>query len=596
MAAKRKIRAKVKGLPSGKMVVVAGGNLPEKVRREVRASWSGLGWSSQAPNVSYFPPVWFSPIISYLNWFLPFDRATAYQWIRYWDTFHPLVGNVIDLHTQMPLSRFGLKGIKDKKVLQFYEDMLDEMNAFRIMYSQLREYNLLGEAFTYLLWDDNLAAWIGGEQLMPEYIDVLGHPLAIAGDEERYVYELIVDESLIEFINDPRTEDLVGNLPDEIRDAVDSDKNIRIDPFSLMVMMNTQSGYHPRGTSLIFRVMKDLIYEMKLQEAQHAIAERHVSPKELWFLGSDKFPVGQDQIDEFTELVQNTYNQPLFNLVTHHAVNYQIVGAAGKFPNLSSEFDWVKQRVLVGLFSNEAMATGQGPNYATASVAARVAMMRYIPVRDMLEDMWEKKVFLPVAIAHNFRETTEAELEHGIRVERPLEDRPYMIPKFDWRHKASLLDDASHKELLFRFVSQLKAPVKLLTDALGIDYDYFKRLKEQEEGTVADSFYEEWRKGLEKETSMRVAATAPVPQDLLFEKSVKEGREVKDGELVFIARGGTGRTIRLMGAMYREFKKRHGREPEDAGEMMKEFARIGKPADEREIIQLIEEKKRGKKR
>lgn len=468
-------------------------------------NWGGaqLRTANTMSNVKYFPQRWQSPLLSWTNYYIPWDRATLFQWVRHYDTFHPLIGSCIDLHSQLPLSRFGLRGVKDEKVLAFYEEMLDEMDAYVMMYGMLREWWLLGEVFTYLVWDDSLGMFTRGRILPPEYIDVKGHSL-VTGAEDPYEYYLIPDDELKMFImsTDEASERKKQQMPQEVIDAVTQGKNIQINPFNLMVMMKKQAEYNPRGTSIVLRALKDLLYEDKIREAQYAIADRCVLPKEIWKIGDKDYLPSAAKLKAFAELIRQLEDMPKFNLVTHYAVNYEVIGAVGKFPNLASEFDWVEKRVLTAMFTNKALTTGEGPTYANASVAMRALNSRYMEARSRLEQAWIQHVFLPVAIVNEFYKITPADLggPNTPLLKRPLKDREPLIPEFDWRYKANLLDDASFREILVRLREKRVIPMRLLFEMWGLDYDTIMKWLEEEQGTLMDPDYSElYRKQLLKE-------------------------------------------------------------------------------------------------
>lgn len=474
-----------------------------KLGGSVVNTWGGKGLTRMAssednPDISHFPPRWHSPILSFINFYLPWDVQTLYQWIRYFDTWHPLVGSCVDLHTQLPLSRFGLKGVRDAKILAFYEEVCEEMDAFLVMYDMLREYWLIGECFVYLNWDENIGAFTDAELLMPEYVDIIGHPIMIGGVDS-YRYVLIPDESIMAFVEstDPTAMKLREKLPKGVIEAINSpDRRLVIDPFSIMAMIRKQSRYHLRGTSIIMRAFKDLIYESKLQESQFTIADRMIAPKEIWKVGTDTFPANQAKLTALASLIKDAEQQPMFNLVVDHTVSYDIIGAVGKFPNLAQEFDWIESRILTAMFTNKGLTHGEGPNYQNMSVAARALMMRYIPVRAQLEELWKYNVFLPIAIKHGFYEVTPAELAHGIR--KPFKDRTPVIPEFDWRYKTNLLDDATYRQDILRLREKGEIPFKTVADAYGWDPEYIEKHLEKEEGTVHDPLYKEYRQALQK--------------------------------------------------------------------------------------------------
>jgi len=392
-----------------------------------------------------------------------------------------------------------LKSVPDEKVLQFYEDALDTMDAYTLMYDQLREWWLIGESFVYLVWDDKLGIFIDGEILPPEYVDVQGHPLVTGDIDSSFEFFLIPDESLMEFVNstDETIQSLKNKLPPEIIKAVTTGDKIRINPFNLMVMMRKQSRYNPRGTSIILRCLKTLLYEDKIIEAQYAIADRLVMPTEIWKLGTPEVPPTKKRLEAFAELVRAMEDQPKRNLVTHFAVNYEIIGAVGKFPPLVQEFGWVEERILTALFTNKAITTGQGPTYANASVAMRALLMRYIQVRQALETSWIDNVFYPIAVANKMYKSTQAELEHGIR--KPYKDRVPIIPEFDWHYKTNLLDDQAQREILLRLRDKNLVPMKTICESIGVDYETAKEWLKKEQGTVYDPYHAMYREALIKE-------------------------------------------------------------------------------------------------
>jgi hypothetical protein len=453
------------------------------------------GGSMGGGDVTFFPHYWQSPLLSWLQFYIPPDRRILNQWLRFYDTFHPLVRTALDTHTQLPISRFELR-VKDPYIRRFYEEMLDQMGAYQLMYAMLREWWLLGEVFVYLSWDDEIGCWVDGELLAPEQVEVIGHPL-LKKDvlaEEPYIYYLIPDDKLVQFANssDPDIQEMKMRFPEEILEQLSQRNKIKINNMNLMVMMRKQSPYHVRGSSILLSVLPELLYEDRLKEAMQAIAQRHILPKEFWKVGNEHFIPTPDDIDDVRNIVLSAANDPMLNLVVHFAVNYEIHGATGKFPRLQDEFSWVETRILTGLFLSKALVHGEGPTYATASISYRGLMMRYLAVRKRLEEVWRRHVFLPVAIKNGFFAITPAELSHNVR--RPFSEREPIIPEFDWREKANLLDDAQFRQLFFQYADKIPIPKRKQLEILGLDPDEVKEWLKKEEGTVFDPVYQEWRK------------------------------------------------------------------------------------------------------
>lgn len=487
-----------------------------------------------------------NPLLSSINFYIPVERSILNQWVRYYYRFHPLVGNAIDFHTEMPMSRFGFKGIKDNSILQFYEEMAEELDLFNLLVDILREYFLLGEAVPYLYWDESYNCWTDAELINPDFINVRGHPLLMTGGttfkgyNSKYIIELIPDQSLRDFAGSTNPDDqlLRNQMDPALLEALKTGNNIKLDPFNVSMILRKQHRYEPRGTSIVLRILKDLMYEDKLREGQYSIAEGHITPKQIWKLGDKDHIPTDDDLADFRNLLIDANNDPLFSIITHYAVSADFVGSAGKVMQLVPEFEFVYNRVLTGLFLNKSLAHGEGVSHQNASIALRALMSRYIQIRGMIEDWCENKIFTPVAIANGFFETTKAEIDHKVRVVNK-EGRALITPKIDWRAKSNLLDDSQIKNFLLQLQGKMMLPMRVICEALDIDYDYAAKWLKAEEGTVFDKAYQDFRnkqfsvkrEKLEAPPTPGRDETGRMPDETFLEKGIPGAPEEPGGDI-----------------------------------------------------------------
>ncbi|MFM9815925.1 hypothetical protein ACKI16_46560, partial [Streptomyces scabiei] len=75
-----------------------------------------------------------------------------------------------------------------------------------------------------------------------------------------------------------------------------------------------------------------------------------------------------DEIDDAREELANLANDPLLTLVTHHAFDFDFVGASGKVLQLTNEYELIDQEIIDGLMLNKAIINGDGPSYSNAQV------------------------------------------------------------------------------------------------------------------------------------------------------------------------------------------------------------------------------------
>lgn len=94
--------------------------------------------------VERLAPEVYSPLYTMANLNLPRDRITINAWARNFFQLHPIVRNAITLHATYPISKLNLK-CQDKKVLQFFEGMVEEMDLMNALGDISLEYWKLGE-------------------------------------------------------------------------------------------------------------------------------------------------------------------------------------------------------------------------------------------------------------------------------------------------------------------------------------------------------------------------------------------------------------------------------------------------------------------
>lgn len=400
-------------------------------------------------------------------------------------------------NSTLPISRFGLVGVTDKEVLNVYEEMSENMDLFQNCQDILYQWFKRGEVQPFGWWDDDLGYFTSMSMIDTNYIYVTGHPMIRNNNGEvPEIYEYYPDEYLIQLLktNNPMEQELLDYIDTDLQEAIENNLSVILDPFSTNMIRRKLNSWDLRGTGIISNVLKILLLEDKLRESQYSSAQSNINPYRLWLLGNDENMADSEQLEDLRTLVQQAQYDSQMNIFSHHLLKLEIQGAVGKADKMFQDFQYIEQQILTGLWSNKALTVSEGVSYNSSSVAMRVLMGRYIPIRNMLENYIYKKVFLPVAIRHDFYKITEAELAHGIR--KAKKDRTPLYPRFDWRHKQSLLDDQSIRSMLIQLQGASKMPMKVICDSLDIEYDYVKNWLEKEMNTVFDNDFIAGRKTL----------------------------------------------------------------------------------------------------
>lgn len=442
-----------------------------------------------------------SPLLNQSNFYMPeSDSSTGEpnrllnQWILYYYKWHPLCGNLINLHSELPLSRFALRGVEDPKILSFYESMVESAELHLKMVELLRQYFMFGEVTPFAFWSDSYNCFTDLTFLDPNYIYVKGHYLLHSDKgEDCEFYELEPDPLLVNLV---KSDDQVNRMLREYLDesfvaAVSQNKRLLLSNFSTHMIRHKSRWSDLRGTAILLRCLKSLLYSDKLRESQYSIADGHINPKWIWKLGAQGdlatggYMPSEEDLTAFRDLLIESSNDPIFTIITHYAVNVDAVGLNGKLLSLKQEYDQVKEDILVAMFSNEAVTTGLGPNFATASVAFRAMMSRYVPIRAKVERYLYHKIFAPVAYANKFYKRKQADIAHRVRT-GDEDSNELIIPQIDWRSKSNLLDDGTAKSIISSAVNSGRLPMKILTEALDLDYEEVRNYLYREQGSVFD--------------------------------------------------------------------------------------------------------------
>lgn len=454
---------------------------------EKMAAFAGGGGTGGA-NIATGSPEIRNPLLNLINFYLPYDRKTLNQWIRYYDRFQPYIGNCIDIHGEFPISDFHFKGITDPKVQQLFEEQKERANLVEFAFEASREYELIGEVFSFWRWDEGDAMWDDYVMINPDLLEVQAVDWGW-GKKILYTYEPPAELKEILRNRDERTEELLEDLDDVVYENLMAGKRIPLDEFNMFSMMRKASPYENRGTSIVLRCIKELMYEDKLREAQYAIADQQITPVQIWKLGDPAagYMPTEEDLDDFRNVLLNGNHDPLFTIVSHGAINLELVGYTGKLLPVIPEFEWVAKRVLVALFTNESMVTGEGPTYSNAIIAMKVLQGRYQSKRDKFVKKFRQKIFEPLSKAHQIFESLPNSYNGTIRTSR---SRRPVSPEIEWNFKLDLTDQAQRIQYLMQLRDKTSIPMKTLTEVLDLDYEATKTLLKEEEGTVFDPVYQ----------------------------------------------------------------------------------------------------------
>jgi len=386
---------------------------------------------------------------------LPQNLVEMRSYYRFFYNNDPYVGQAIDLHTELPLSKLRLtlpKGRdpdKNREILKFFEDMVARTDLLNALIDATREYYVVGEAFLFAEDTDievpeyvylervnrldpetgeistSLERRDNAEKLIETYKQqnykgwdrvILLPPDQVEIETFQYSskvrIELVPDAKTKNMVKsalngDPAAAEALEDVPEEIIDYISNEENLPLgsDPYEGSFVFHLARKKPPgddHGVSILQRCLRTLVYRDKLRQTQTSIASRAMTPKRLiWAEDMDEWDV-----EDLREQVDLALLDPDYSIITNFQVNWEEISARDRLLDLNSEYDITDRQLFAGLGVTESMLTGES-SYSGERINIEVINTRYMLYRERIQTYVEESIFKPVAEKKGFWEYDE---------------------------------------------------------------------------------------------------------------------------------------------------------------------------------------------
>jgi hypothetical protein len=374
-------------------------------------------------------------------------------------------------------SNFSMNGFKleckSKKILKFYERLIDKLKLTEVLNEISHEYFLIGDVFPFLEID---CPYCGGKGVKPDgskcvhpdgsfrsikimnpdYVEVKSNPLSNESE-----YFLIADEELRMIIQRKEPRKAYEKMPKELINMVASGQPIPLSPRCVSHIKHNASPYGTYGTSLLQRLFTILAYKTKLMTANWIIAERLILPVRVVKVGDKERPATEADLQDVVNQLAAVANDPNLTVVTHNAFEYEWYGTSGKIHDIKGEMEEIRKEILDGLMLNQAILNGDAGSYSSAQVGVEVLIRRLENWRNKLKEWVEKHIFLPVAMMQGFYDEEDSK-EAG--------EKAYLYPKLIWED-LQLRDKTNKIQSLMQLYEKGIVSAQTILQELGLDYD-----------------------------------------------------------------------------------------------------------------------------
>lgn len=406
----------------------------------------------------------YDPEITTTAIYLPRTLKQKNRWCRWFYDHDELIGAALDVHAELPYSRAVLD-LDDPSILRHYEESVEKTEMFSKLPIIDLEFMKIGEVFIHDNWNQSLGMWDHITIHNPDFVEVRFTPFA----DQECAIEIIPDDELKALVHSTRPEDqqLKSRIPDKIYRKVLTGKNITLDPEEVTHIARRSNSYDIRGTSIIARIFRLLMYEDKLREAQITIADNFIYPLKIFKLGDPQkgwIPNETHQRALATMLQQATFD-PNFSLIYHYGLNVEYVTIADKVMRLEKEWSDISDKKMIALGINKDFLQGGG-GYASANVSLQIQLARYRAKRDLFEYRWiRNKFFRIMAEKNGFYRRDKKELTGQYRVSRNEAEKQerLLLPKIIWDKKLMMRDDQAFLTFMNNVYAQGKGPISAIT-------------------------------------------------------------------------------------------------------------------------------------
>lgn len=511
---------------------------------------------------------------------LPQSLRERREIYRHFYNTDELVGQALDLHTELPLSKVRLASPKPRKapkgftspesygkyILDRFERMCRRTKLFQKLIMMVHHYWLDGIAVIFaedgevqvppdvgrqkrvvktavldengeaterenVVWeeDENTAEkefeyysknYQGWEKIIVLPIDKV--MISTFSYTDKSILELIPsdrDKALIEKARngDPTAAKLVNEIPHEVRDHIENGRLIPL-------------GTDPDEGSFAYiltgsKSADDPLGQSILNRCLRTLYYREKLRQAQTSIASRAMTpkrivwaegLSDMDVDQLREQVDLSLVDPDYSIVANYEIHWEEMGSRDRLLDLSTEYEQTERRLLTGLGVTESLMSGESL-YSGDRLKLEVINQRYLHLREILQEYVEENLFRPVAERMGFVE----EDEWGQKV--------VLFPKLSFT-RLPLRDSQDTFDALYNLYSKGSISIDLILEMLNIDPNDTRVKIENDMFTVNDALFNEISRSLYNEVGRMLAEKTDVIERIAKYMDLKLKPQGGEGE------------------------------------------------------------------
>jgi very-short-patch-repair endonuclease len=434
-------------------------------------------------NTTYTSPNFYTPFTQPQAFQVPTNRKEVYTWAQWIYDNEPIVAAGIDFYSDFPLAGFKLD-CGSPYVKSYFEKLVKKLNLTNLNSQIAHHYYLHGDVILFATINCPICQGMGTNQkgeecshegatfshidiLNPDYIEITP---GFGDIPASYYYT--PDENLTRIVREQQPREQYNAIPEALRPLILKGQPIKLSNESIWHLKHGSSAFNPYGTSILKRLMGVYAYKDKLRTAQWLIAERHILPIKMVKIGSETRPASEEDLETMQEELANVAMDPLLTIVTHHAVDFDFVGANSKILPITNEMEQIETEFINALSLNKAIINGDGPSYSNAQVGLLALNKRLDQIRNQVAYWIEERLFKQVAVWNGFTSRGDTG------------ENEYIYPTIKW-DDTQLRDNTGIIQVLADLFKNGKISAQTMYDNLKIDFDQeVERLRYEQAANV----------------------------------------------------------------------------------------------------------------
>jgi len=506
----------------------------------------------------------FSPQLSTDFLELPQSLREKREIYRHFYNTDPIVGQAIDLHTELPLSKVrlakpsprtypeGFKSPEDygRYIHSFFVKMCQRIKLFQRLITGSHHYHLDGNVFLFAedgtvdvpaevghQIDRNVKSYLTDDGEGREEVEENITELPDREDRELAYYQkhykgwdkLIIlpidqvrltsfsftdkvtvdlipsdrDRALIEQAKsgDDKAQQMADEIPPEVRDYIESGKLIPLGT-------DPDEGsfcYHLKARAGAGEELGASLLDRCLRILYYREKLRQAQTLIADRAMTPKRLVWGENLsdidtDDLREQVDLALVDPDYSIVTNYEVHWEEIGARDRLLDLSSEYEITDKQLFAGLGVTESLLNGES-SFSGDRVKLEVLNTRYLLFREMIQEYVEEYLFKPVARRKGFVEKDE------------WGEEVVLYPRLSFTRLA-LRDSQDTYDALFNLYQKGSISIDLILEMFNIDPTDTKEKIERDMFSVNDSVFNEVIRGIYGEVGRMLAEKTDIMEKI----------------------------------------------------------------------------------